>query len=238
MDNELDQMIIKQKIKIKQLKKEIANNKEIANEYSFNGHRNNNENVDLKRENFLLKRKINENEKVILQFINVVQESKYKLELLIKENEQMKKENIMLKKILNNNSKNNKKESNFEEILENLKNEIHILVNKKDNNKQDDYTVNLENDNEIKLSNQNKELIAQNKLYEEQINKMKNQIKLLTEKLNMVQNVSTTIHSNSCCLNSKSRNLRGINYSFTSDNICKNNLNQTNHFPQSFTYEI
>ena len=62
MDNELEQMIIKQKIKIKQLKKEIANNKEIVNEYSYNGQRYNNQNIDLKRENFLLKRKINEND--------------------------------------------------------------------------------------------------------------------------------------------------------------------------------
>ena len=103
MDNELEQMIIKQKIKIKQLKKEIANNKEIVNEYSYNGQRYNNQNIDLKRENFLLKRKINENEKVILQFMNVAQESRYKIELLLKENEQIKKENIMLKKNLNNN---------------------------------------------------------------------------------------------------------------------------------------
>ena len=36
MDNELEQMIIKQKIKIKQLKKEIANNKEIVNTIKFN----------------------------------------------------------------------------------------------------------------------------------------------------------------------------------------------------------
>ena len=92
MDNELEQMIIKQKIKIKQLKKEIANNKEIVNEYSYNGQRYNNQNIDLKRENFLLKRKINENEKVILQFMNVAQESRYKIELLLKENESLSKE--------------------------------------------------------------------------------------------------------------------------------------------------
>ena len=240
MDNELEQMIIKQKIKIKQLKKEIANNKEIVNEYSYNGQRYNNQNIDLKRENFLLKRKINENEKVILQFMNVAQESRYKIELLLKENEQIKKENIMLKKNLNNNSKNNKKEDNSEEILEKLKREINVLVNKKDNNfhKHNNYTVNLENDNVIKLTKQNQDLIAQNKLYENQINNMKNQIQVLTEKLNMLQNVSTTIHSNTCCLNSRSRNFGSINYSFTSDNICRNNLNQTDRFPQSFTYEI
>lgn len=240
MDNELEQMIIKQKIKIKQLKKEIANNKEIVNEYSYNGQRYNNQNIDLKRENFLLKRKINENEKVILQFMNVAQESRYKIELLLKENEQIKKENIMLKKNLNNNSKNNKKEDNSEEILEKLKREINVLVNKKDNNfhKHNNYTVNLENDNVIKLTKQNQDLIAQNKLYENQINNMKNQIQVLTEKLNMLQNVSTTIHSNTCCLNTRSRNFGSINNSFTSDNICRNNLNQTDRFPQSFTYEI
>ena len=49
MDNELEQMIIKQKIKIKQLKKEIANNKEIVNEYSYNGQRYNNQNIDLSK---------------------------------------------------------------------------------------------------------------------------------------------------------------------------------------------